>query len=46
MVRDGEAVIKGRENIFEYFKELKDYLAEWLKFQSDACSCDAYGTAE
>jgi hypothetical protein len=28
MVRDGEVEIKGRENIFEYFKELKDYLAE------------------
>jgi hypothetical protein len=43
MVHDNGRVIRGRKHIYAYLEELKDYLAEWQKFQSDACYCDING---
>jgi hypothetical protein len=45
-VRDGDETVTGKDNIMDYFEDLKDFLAEWQKFQSDACYCDAEGNVE
>jgi glutaredoxin len=43
---DDEEVIQGRDNILAHLEELKDFKAQWDKFQTDACYCDEEGNVE
>jgi hypothetical protein len=43
---DDDTVVHGREEILTHMGMLERFLAEWSKFQSDACYCDANGNPE
>jgi hypothetical protein len=45
-VVDDDRILQGREEIEAYVEELTLYLAEWQKFQSDACYCNRDGEVD
>ena len=43
VIEDEGRIIKGEQEISEYFESMENYLAEWNKFQSDVCYVDDNG---
>ena len=44
VVRDGDEVVAGEENLLRYLDELRDLLGEWDRFGSDACYIEEDGS--
>ena len=44
VVRDGDEVVTGEENLLRYLDELRDLLGEWDRFGSDACYIEEDGS--
>ena len=40
VLRDGDELFQGAEEILAHLDELTDFKEWWYKFQSDACYCD------
>ena len=37
LIRDGDRVVSGTEDLDGYLREIESVLAEWRRFQSDTC---------
>lgn len=46
VIRDGEKLVRGRNEIRTFLEELERFKQEWDKFQSDSCYCDENGEVE